>query len=74
MKRKLDEGIEPLELAEDDEFFGVVGRHHRFAETYFDYKRQKMFKTNRDKPDVYVLVGKTGSGKTSAAHCEMVGV
>ena len=65
MKRKLDEGIEPLELAEDEEFFGVIGRHHRFAETYYDYKRYKKFKTDRDKPNVYVLVGKTGVGKTS---------
>lgn len=65
MKRKLEEGVQPLEMARDDEYFGVVAKHHKFAETYFDYIRYSQFKTNRDPPNVHVLIGPTGSGKTS---------
>jgi len=65
LKRKLDEGVQPLEAAEDDEYFGVVARHHKFAETYFDYKRAKQMSTDRTEPNVYVLIGPTGCGKTS---------
>jgi hypothetical protein len=65
MKRKLEEGVQPLKMAEDDEYFGVIAKHHKFAETYFDYLRHKEFKTNRDPPNVHVLIGPTGCGKTS---------
>lgn len=65
MKRKLDAGVAPLDLAEDDEYFGVVAKHHKFAETYFEHKRGKVLKTDRTEPNVYVLVGPTGCGKTS---------
>ena len=65
MKRKLDEGICPMELAEDDEYFSVVAKHDRFAEKYYDYKRAKVYKTDRTLPNVIVLIGPTGCGKTS---------
>ena len=65
LKRKLDEGIKPLDLAEDDEYFGVVAKHHRFAETYSDHKKGKVLKMDRSAPNVYLLKGEPGSGKTS---------
>ena len=65
LKRKLDEGIKPLDLAEDDEYFGVVAKHHRFAETYSDHRKGKVLKMCREAPNVYLLKGEPGSGKTS---------
>jgi len=65
MKRKLDEGVPPMKLARDDEYFGVVAKHHRFAELYSEYLRGEVLKMNRDQPNVYLLKGTPGGGKTS---------
>lgn len=65
LKRLLDEGKQPLELAQNDDHFGVVAKHHKFAETYYDYRRAQLFKKDRSVPNVTVLIGPTGCGKTS---------
>ena len=42
LKVQLDAGRKPLEIADEVEgMFGVVAKHHKFAETYYQYKRQK---------------------------------
>lgn len=65
LKRKLDEEVKPLDLAMDDAYFGVVAKHHRFAETYIRHVREKRVNEQRDMPRVYILYGASGSGKTS---------
>lgn len=64
LKRKLDEGCRPMDVAQDDEYFGVVAKHSRFAESYFQHKRTKYLSTNRDKPNVHLRIGPAGTGKT----------
>lgn len=65
LKRLLEERNPPLELAQDDAHFSVVAKHHKFAETYFDFRRAKLFKSDRTKPNVTVHIGPPGCGKTS---------
>lgn len=65
MKAKLDAGQKPLEIAyEDINMFSVVGKMHRFAETYAQYIRYREIKDNRDPPQVLVRIGPAGTGKT----------
>lgn len=65
MKVHLDAGKRPLEIADvEDGMFSVVARHHKFAETYFQYKRAKTLAHDRTAPDVYVRIGPPGTGKT----------
>lgn len=63
-KRKLDEGIEPMELAQNEQYFGTVMRHERFFEKYAAFKRRKLVSHDRTEPCVYVRIGPTGTGKT----------
>jgi len=65
MKVQIDAGKRPLEIADEvDGMFGVVARHHKFAETYFQYKRAKTLAHDRTAPEVYVRIGPPGTGKT----------
>lgn len=65
LKVQLDSGKRPMEIADEvDGMFGVVARTHRFAETYFQYKRQRRLQDDRTPPEVYIRWGPPGSGKT----------
>jgi len=65
LKVQLDAGRKPLEIADEVEgMFGVVAKHHKFAETYYQYKRQKTKAHDRTAPEVYVRIGPPGTGKT----------
>lgn len=65
LKIQLDAGRRPLEIADEvDGMFTVVAKHHRFAETYFQYKRHKKLAHDREAPEVYVRIGPPGTGKT----------
>lgn len=70
LKRKLDQLIPPLEIADNEEYFGVVAKHHNFAEKYYEFKKSKVLKSDRTLPNVYVLTGPTGCGKTSWLDAE----
>jgi hypothetical protein len=60
-----DAGKRPLEIADEvDGMFGLVARTHRFAESYFQYKRAKTLANDREPPEVYVRIGPPGTGKT----------
>lgn len=63
-KRRLDEGTTHMELAQEEPFFGVVAKHHRFFHKYEQYKRAKTVQEDRDVPNVYVRIGPPGTGKT----------
>jgi hypothetical protein len=65
LKVQLDAGKRPLEIADEvDGMFGVVGRTHKFVETYFQYKRHKNLVHDRTPPEVFVRIGPPGTGKT----------
>lgn len=65
LKVQLDAGKRPLEIARDvDGMFGVVAKHHRFAESYTSYIRRDKLKNDRTLPEVYIRWGPPGSGKT----------
>ena len=65
LKVHLDAGKRPLPVPdEEDGMFSVVARHHRFAETYYQYKRQKTKGHDHTAPEVYVRIGPPGTGKT----------
>ncbi len=51
LKVQLDAGKRPLEIADEvDGMFGVIARTHKFAETYFQYKRAKKLAPTLTKP------------------------
>jgi hypothetical protein len=65
LKVQLDAGKRPLEIADEvDGMFGVVARTHRFAESYYQYKRQQRVQNDRTAPEVFIRWGPPGSGKT----------
>lgn len=66
LKVQLDEDKRPLEIANEvDGMFGVVVRTHKFAEKYWQYKRQHRLENERFTPQDIVRYGPTGTGKTS---------
>lgn len=64
VKEKIDQGEKVMEIAEDPDLFPTVARTERFLEKYFQHKRMKSLRDNRDIPDVYVRIGPPGTGKT----------
>lgn len=63
VKKKLDEGARIVDLVRDNEHFATVLRNHRALAWYATIT----VTPPRFVPDVYVLVGPTGTGKTTAA-------
>lgn len=63
-KRRLDEGMSVMQLAEQESYYNHVAKHSRFFEKYAQYKKRKAAQLNRDAPEVYVRIGATGSGKS----------
>ena len=47
IKRKLDEGIEPMELAKDEQYFHIVMRYKRSFEKYAAHKKRKLLTNER---------------------------
>ena len=48
----IDQGVCPMRLSTDDEGFGVVAKHSRFAKEYAGYKKGQVGKMNRHQPNV----------------------
>jgi hypothetical protein len=66
MKIQLDVGKRSLEITDEVEgMFSVIARTHRFAETYYEYKRRRRLANDRTAPEVYIRWGPPGSGKTT---------
>lgn len=63
-KRKIDEGVPVMEIAEQDDYFPTYLQYRNGFKEYAAYKRQKNLQLNRDVPDVYVRLGPGGTGKT----------
>jgi len=65
LKRKIEEGHHPMDLALDDEgFTTVVGKHERFANSLYQHHRGRTMQTDREKPEVYIRIGPAGTGKS----------
>lgn len=63
-KRKLDEGFDVEEIAEEEDFFPTYLQYNRGLHSYKNYIRKKAKQHDREMPDVYVRVGPAGTGKT----------
>ena len=65
VKRLLDEGKKPMEIADEhEEHFGAVMKYSRSMNEYSDYKRRRLLQNDRTIPQVYIRWGAPGSGKT----------
>jgi hypothetical protein len=63
-KRKLEEGLQPEVVAEEEGHFGAYVKHHRGFEKYAHHLRAKKVRVDRTMPKVYIRIGGTRSGKT----------
>jgi hypothetical protein len=58
LKVQVDLGKSPLKIVDEiDGMFGLVSRTHRFAESYFQYKRTKKLAHDRTAPEVFERIG-----------------
>lgn len=64
VKRKLEEGVRPMELAEEENFFPHIAKYDKFFHKYAEHIRAKRLKADRDMPEVYIRIGDAGTGKT----------
>jgi len=65
LKRKLEEGHHPMELAINDEgFTPIVAKFTRLSMELYQYARFKKVRVDREKPLVYIKIGPPGTGKT----------
>jgi len=64
-KRKIEEGLTPVEVAEEEGHFGTYVKYHAGLEKYDHHHRAKTIRRDREMPKVYIRVGDAGSGKTS---------
>lgn len=63
-KRKLDTGMQPEDIAEEEGHFGTFVKYHTGMAKYAHHIKGKRVKMDRDMPKVYIRVGDSGSGKT----------
>lgn len=65
VKRLLDEGKKPMEIADEhEEHFGAVMKYSRSMNEYSEYKRRRLLQNDRTVPEVFIRWGPPGSGKT----------
>ena len=65
VKRLLDEGKRPMEIADEyEEHFSTVMKFSKGMSEYSDYKRRKLLQNDRSQPEVYIRWGPPGTGKT----------
>lgn len=63
-KRKIDEGLAPVEVAEEEGHFGAYVKYHAGFEKYAHHMKAKKIRTDRTMPKVYLRIGDSGTGKT----------
>jgi len=63
-KRKLDAGMQPLAVAEEEGHFGTYVKYHAGMEKYTHHMRAKTIRQDRTQPKVYIRIGEPGSGKS----------
>lgn len=63
-KRRIDEGTDYMDLAEEENYFKHVAKHHKFFSKYQEHKRRKRLEQDREAPNVTVIIGGTGKGKS----------
>jgi len=66
-KHQLDEGIRPVEVAEDDKMFGTFCQYRKGLEDYAAHIRMKRIKYDMSAPEVFYLWGPPESGKSRYA-------
>jgi len=65
LKRKLEKGYHPLDLAiEDEGVTPVVAKFSRFSNNLSQHTRFKNLRTNRDVPEVYMRIGPPSTAKS----------
>ena len=64
-KEAIDEGLQPLEVAERGvPQLQTYCQYRAGFEAYFEYIRSKKIRQDRSVPEVHVLIGDPGAGKT----------
>lgn len=63
-KRKIEEGVAPVEVAEEENHFGTYVKYHKGLEKYSHHIRAKKIRIDRSQPKIYIRIGESGSGKT----------
>lgn len=63
-KRKLDEGLQPEVVAEEEGHFASYVKYHKGFEKYAHHMRSKTVRVDREPPKVYIRIGDSGTGKT----------
>ena len=64
VKRRLDNGENHMDVAEDPDCFNTVRHSSRFFKDYCQHVRSKKARTDRTMPKVYIRYGDSGTGKT----------
>lgn len=63
-KRKIDEGMQPEEIAGDEGHFGAFVKYSGGMAKYAHHVRGKKLRLDRTMPKVYIRIGDTRTGKT----------
>jgi len=63
-KRKIDEGQNVLEVAEQEDYFPTYVQYRNGLNSYAQHVRKKAKTLDRTAPDVYIRIGPAGTGKT----------
>lgn len=63
-KRKLDEGADVLDVAQEEDHFQTYLMYRNGLHEYKRHVRAKAIQSDRTAPDVYVRIGPPGTGKT----------
>ena len=65
VKRRLDEGEDPMDVAQDPEYFDIVRQSTCFFRKYQGQRQAKTARTDQTMPKVYVKYSDSGTGKTT---------